>query len=66
MFTKGDTVELKSGGPKMTVAGVVTNPALIKALKTKYPSVEVPVQCTWFDGNVVQESIFDQEMLKAV
>jgi uncharacterized protein YodC (DUF2158 family) len=49
-YKAGDVVELKSGGPQMTVSE--TNDAGM-------------VLCTWFDSKkVLQEKAFDQELIK--
>lgn len=46
----GDVVELKSGGPAMTVSG--TNDAGI-------------VECTWFDSKkILNKEVFDQDILQ--
>jgi uncharacterized protein YodC (DUF2158 family) len=45
----GDVVQLKSGGPKMTVASTKSNAA--------------GILCTWFDGNEVKSSRFPAEAL---
>lgn len=55
-FKRGDTVELKSGGPYMTVSYV--------------EEVEgedyVIVSCTWFAENKASNEKFTAEMLKQV
>lgn len=49
-FNKGDIVQLKSGGPKMTV---------------DEPQTETGnVLCTWFAGNKLQQGYFDPETIK--
>ena len=48
----GDVVELKSGGPRMTVAGVVQQDGQ-KILK-----------CDWFDGAIVRTGQFPEISLK--
>ncbi len=45
----GDVVQLKSGGPKMTIASTKSNAA--------------GVLCTWFDGNEVKSSRFPADAL---
>jgi uncharacterized protein YodC (DUF2158 family) len=48
MFKNGDVVQLKSGGPLMTVSEVIGN----------------DVHCRWFVGNEEKSSSFSSEMLK--
>lgn len=48
-FTKGDTVELKSGGPRMTVEDVLLG---------------VGIRCQWFAGSKLQDGMFPPESLK--
>ena len=56
-FKVGDTVQLKSGGPIMTVSGF---------FETDGPRVK----CTWFedklDQRVLQEASFPAEALEAI
>lgn len=48
-FTVGDTVQLKSGGPVMTVQKVING----------------RIHCSWFDGkNVLNHGVFQAEALK--
>jgi uncharacterized protein YodC (DUF2158 family) len=49
MFKTGDVVQLKSGGPLMTVAEVNGD----------------DVDCRWFVGNEEKSSSFPSEMLKS-
>lgn len=51
MFQVGDVVQLKSGGPMMTVY----------AVGTKEP---VSVICKWFDGGELKEERFSSAVLK--
>ena len=46
----GDVVQLKSGGPKMTIANTKANPA--------------GILCTWFDAAEVKSSRFPAEALQ--
>jgi uncharacterized protein YodC (DUF2158 family) len=48
-FKPGDVVELKSGGPAMTVAGEEEFGELM---------------CTWFDGKKKMDATFEPEQLK--
>jgi uncharacterized protein YodC (DUF2158 family) len=47
---KGDTVQLKSGGPVMTVGGTVAH--------------STQVQCQWFAGTELKSGAFYPEQLK--
>ncbi len=60
-FKIGDVVELKSGGPDMTVTLVVdgNNPILAMDKTDR-------VHTAWFDGNKKQEGIFPVEAIKRV
>jgi len=55
-FKKGDLVELKSGGPVMTVAevGDFTSTGLADGVK-----------CIWFDRGRREQAVFDSAVLKA-
>jgi uncharacterized protein YodC (DUF2158 family) len=46
----GDVVQLKSGGPKMTVESIEANPA--------------GILCTWFDGADKKSSCFQPDALE--
>ena len=50
-FKVGDVVQLKSGGPKMTVASTKSNAA--------------GILCTWFDESDVKSSRFPKEALQS-
>lgn len=54
MFKKGDVVQLKSGGPAMTVCQI----------GTQYDSTGVV--CQFFDGSKKMEEIFDPETLSKI
>jgi uncharacterized protein YodC (DUF2158 family) len=57
VFSVGDVVRLKSGGPKMTVENVVFDTA-----EDNYS-----VDCVWFDdANELQEETFVGETLQLV
>jgi uncharacterized protein YodC (DUF2158 family) len=47
-FKKGDTVELKSGGPIMTVTQIENN----------------RIFCVWFEGSKKHQDIFDESTLE--
>jgi uncharacterized protein YodC (DUF2158 family) len=56
-FDVGDVVELKSGGPKMTIEGIgeyrsMTNPG------------ETQANCSWFEKNKKLQELFDLKALK--
>jgi uncharacterized protein YodC (DUF2158 family) len=53
-FQKGDVVQLKSGGPKMTVAWCEEEHGVLTAY------------CQWFDGTKQLHGTFPPESLKKV
>jgi uncharacterized protein YodC (DUF2158 family) len=56
-FSKGDIVQLLSGGPNMTVQSVTPIPG---------ETVSVWVRCQWFDGNKLLNESFLSDSLKKV
>jgi len=50
-FEIGDVVQLRSGGPRMTVHSLVSDGDVV---------------CQWFEGNEVHEEHFPNEVLKKV
>ena len=50
-FEIGDVVQLRSGGPKMTVHSLVS---------------DCDVVCQWFEGNALHEESFPREALRKV
>jgi uncharacterized protein YodC (DUF2158 family) len=56
-FKIGDVVQLKSGGPKMTITGRTTG--WEKASTTDW-------NCTWFDNGTQKWGDFHQDTLEAV
>lgn len=52
-FKTGDIVQLKSGGPKMTVQGY-------EGIHARY------VECQWFAGSKLSEGSFEEDTLQLV
>lgn len=52
----GDVVQLKSGGPKMTVSQIGD------FVMSK--GIENGAKCTWFDKTTLKEDVFHMEALK--
>jgi uncharacterized protein YodC (DUF2158 family) len=52
---EGDVVELKSGGPKMTIEGI--GPYSMGARTNR-------AKCVWFDGTKKLDSVFELHSLK--
>jgi uncharacterized protein YodC (DUF2158 family) len=53
-FQVGDTVELKSGGPMMTIAGLESEMGVLRA------------HCRWFDRNgTAQQNFYSVTSLKS-
>ena len=62
-FKKGDVVELKSGGPRMTIEKY----KIIHSMTAGSHVSDNIVICTWFDNNgVLQSREFEQEALKII
>ena len=61
LFKKGDTVKLKSGGPKMTIE--VDKIGVDMGGGSKFFTGNY--ECTWFEGSVLKRSQFAQESLIA-
>jgi uncharacterized protein YodC (DUF2158 family) len=57
-FQKGDVVQLKSGGPTMTV----TELGDFSGLGRMGP--ENGAKCVWFEGAKTHEAVFDVDVLK--
>ena len=53
-FKEGDIVQLKSGGPKMTV----------DELRKEYKTGRPTALCSWFDGATRKEDEFATTLLK--
>ena len=67
-FAKGDIVQLKSGGPKMTVKGIVGDSvhSLSKIEETAYKIHGIEkgtVICEWFLKNELKSGQFQPEMI---
>ncbi|WP_336341237.1 YodC family protein [Pseudomonas atacamensis] len=56
-FKKGDVVELKSGGPAMTIHDLGS---------WDLKGVEDGAKCVWFDGSTKHEDFFELSVLKEV
>lgn len=56
-FEKGDIVELKSGGPGMTVQTLGN---------FEMKGIEDGALCVWFDGKTKYQDVFDVATLKQV
>jgi len=57
-FTTGEQVQLKSGGPVMTVAGIHQNPL------SPYDQTVGHVICQWFSGKKIETGKFPAESLQ--
>lgn len=55
-FQKGDVVQLKSGGPTMTVQNIGDF--------TGSSGIEDGVLCVWFDGKKKYSEVFDRSVLR--
>ena len=51
-YNKGDVVQLKSGGPRMTVSEVNEG------------SGGLTYECTWFDKDSLRREEFDEELIE--
>jgi uncharacterized protein YodC (DUF2158 family) len=57
-FKIGEQVQLKSGGPVMTVAGVVQAPPNV------FNSANGHIRCQWFSGKKLENGAFPAESLR--
>ena len=64
-FITGDVVELKSGGPKMTVHKVIGSDSEIIASVFKGAD-RGDIECKWFDQGRIESAYFKPDMLKKV
>ncbi len=65
-FSVGDVVQLKSGGPKMTVAIVLGKPETSKIIEgsaRQQGFLAGDVSCNWFDGPEKKEGLFKSATL---
>lgn len=69
-FKIGDIVQLKAGGPKMTVQRFIGETSEV-SLQTAGEFIQKirgfkdgDVICQWFDGSALQEGVFSKESLK--
>jgi uncharacterized protein YodC (DUF2158 family) len=53
-FKEGDTVQLKSGGPQMTIEGIG---------KYGAGATRDNAKCVWFEGKNVKNAVFELHML---
>lgn len=60
-FKSGDKVALKTGGPVMTIKGH----AATRTLNGNIPIID-KYECTWYDGNKVQQAVFIEDILKSI
>ncbi|WP_445368353.1 YodC family protein [Methylomonas sp. BW4-1] len=61
-FNKGDVVALKSGGPKMTVTGVVGGDAILNVTKVQgYSDGDVSVE--YFHQDKLEKAMFKKTSL---
>lgn len=70
-FKLGETVQLRSGGPVMTVINVIDNenPGQWKLCTIKWkaenPSAKVWYQTQWFEGSELKKDFFIEEALSS-
>ena len=70
-FKLGEIVQLRSGGPEMTVINIIdsVNPGQWKIYVVRWqaenPSVKVWYQTQWFDGTVLKKDFFIEEALES-
>ncbi len=69
MLQPGDVVQLKSGGPKMTVQRVIGTDNSNLALKANDEFLKLrgfkdgDVTCNWFEGSALRDGTFKVESL---
>ena len=66
----GDIVQLKSGGPKMTISEIVRRPnnQWVKDIREQVLIDQFPeyVECKWFEGNDLRSGRFGEDAIKLV
>lgn len=62
-FKEGDIVQLKSGGPEMTVS---RNVMTMKIRANDVSSFNGNVECVWFEGNTNYKAFFNQDTLDLI
>ena len=68
----GDVVQLKSGGPKMTIQRIIASDKSNFGLKAADEYLKLrgfsdgDVVCQWFEGNNLQDGTFKAASLKTV
>ena len=68
-FKLGETVQLRSGGPEMTVINVIekVNPGQWKMYvlhwQAENPAVETWYQTQWFEGTTLKKEVFIEQAL---
>ena len=63
-FKVGDVVQLKSGGPDMTVMAVYESGVQYMACSNKYGDSEAFYNCAWFLDNKHSEIVYPEDTLK--
>jgi len=64
IFSKGDVVVLKSGGPIMTVVGPISGQKMLGAKYRMAGADETDLLCTWFDEGERKQDVFSPDLLK--
>jgi uncharacterized protein YodC (DUF2158 family) len=65
-FKEGDIVQLKSGGPKMTVSSIEGPEMTLSSIHTSASTEDRPLyHCRWFAGSKLQDGNFSESVLQA-